>query len=135
METRRNPKYISSTCDIVIPSIVINKNGFYGFSIGYARYWNHWISARADYQRILVPWQRCRVRCKRIWHRPINQENSLYYLPKSRSSTAVPNSMSPSSSVYETVETPSFTTTSVLPSDLSKSMISPCNKSLDFKAS
>ena len=60
---------------------------------------------------------------------------TTYYLAKSRSSTAVPNSISPSSRVYETVETPSLTTTSVFPSDFSKSIISPCEVGFDFQMS
>lgn len=49
-----------------------------------------------------------------------------FYRAKSPSSVAVPNSIRPSSSVYATVVTPSFTRTSVLPSWRSISTMSPC---------
>lgn len=50
----------------------------------------------------------------------------LRYLAKSPSSIAVWNSISPSSSVYAMLVTPSLTRTSVLPSRRSISTISPC---------
>ena len=73
-----------------------------------------------------------RVLLSRDFSRPPLQESLLAgykiwvtNLGKSPSSTAVPNSIKPSSKVYDIVVTPSFTRTSVFPSALSRSTISP----------